>query len=181
MTKKSNSYNLDSEKMVALLRIGKLDEQINNRETPQVNLEEAIMFHLSHPMPLKGIVRKCATAIPELVTNALYVCNSKCVGRLLQDHDTSIGQLEELKSVYRRSSMKAMPSENKTAAVAIYYAAIAKALVSHGQKISTFSYKQLNRAFTALIKKQWIPDYIKQLYRQAAKICQEKQDVQPKA
>jgi hypothetical protein len=181
MAKRRKTPNPDSKKMAALLNIGKAKRKAKIQDSPQVNLEETLIFHLSKPMPLHGTVSRFAAAIPELVTNALYVCDSACIGELLRDNATSTGQLEDIKALYRRSSVRAASREEKTVAVAIYYGAIAKALVAHGHKISAFSYDRLGRAFAMLVEKQWIPDYLKQLYSQAAIVCREQLDVQTDA
>ncbi len=54
---------------------------------------------------------------------------------------------------------------------AIYHAAIASALVHHGQRITQYPYEDLERHFAALANKTWMACELKALFLQAVEIC----------
>ncbi|KPL20813.1 MAG: hypothetical protein AMJ75_11170 [Phycisphaerae bacterium SM1_79] len=59
-------------------------------------------------------------------------------------------------------------------AVAIYYAAIASALVFHDVKVTTHSYESLEASFTRLINKPWMSAELNSLFIRALKLCRKK-------
>ncbi len=60
-------------------------------------------------------------------------------------------------------------------ATTVYYAAIAAALVHHGQRISQYSCGSLGQRFSLLAERTWIDADVRKLFAQAAGLCREKE------
>jgi hypothetical protein len=100
----------------------------------------------------------------------------QCAGRSLRDtilsRGTDLPTLMTLKN-YGKTLVRAAESEpEKAASTAIYYAAIAAALVYHQQRITSLPDPQLSDGLSVLAAKVWIPDELKALYRKARDVCQ---------
>ena len=72
---------------------------------------------------------------------------------------------------YKKKSKCADPDVER-AAVVVYYAAIAYALVVHNIKITKFSLKDLCNAFSLLSNTEWIPPFLSSLFGKAREYCQ---------
>ncbi|MBL7220650.1 MAG: hypothetical protein ISS69_11095 [Phycisphaerae bacterium] len=63
-------------------------------------------------------------------------------------------------------------------AVAVYYAAVASALVHFDRKISKLPNEDLDKAFGALIGRVWMTEGLRDLFERARAICREESDQQ---
>ena len=73
---------------------------------------------------------------------------------------------------YRLEVVKISESEYECdVAVVLYYGTISSALVFHNKKITKFSYKNLELAFSSLIDKSWITSELVTLLTRALEIC----------
>ena len=70
--------------------------------------------------------------------------------------------------------MSAKSEAEHDAATAVYFAAIASALLFHDRKITTFSYKSLDESFSKLINEKWIVKDIAELFDRACRVCRQK-------
>ena len=66
----------------------------------------------------------------------------------------------------RLSQTTSSEIEHETANV-IYYAAIASALVFYDEKITQFSYKNLEESFSVFMQTEWISNDLKELFEKA--------------
>jgi hypothetical protein len=57
---------------------------------------------------------------------------------------------------------------------AIYYAAIAHALIYHDFKITKFSYKELEKALSFFAQTDWVSTDLLELFAKAVKYCQDR-------
>ena len=62
----------------------------------------------------------------------------------------------------------------KDVAKAVYYGAIAHALVYQGQMITRYSYEELKEALTMLLAHTWLLSPLPKLYQQAVAVCEER-------
>jgi hypothetical protein len=155
--KEETTYGLSPDRLAKLLALGLESEK------DQDDLEEK---------------RTAAEALDEMLSRKLspekVKASDKTVGDLLIGADTDPSLIETLKD-YGKELVRGADSETrKAAATAIYYAAIASALLSHGKKITQHSYGRLQKAYEDLEQKDWVPSDLKDLFGKAKAACQEK-------
>ena len=98
------------------------------------------------------------------------------LGTVLLNPQTETAILVALKNHGKRQAQR---ENNQTAsyhaALALYFAAIASALVFHGEKISTHSYVTLAAAFDTLRRKPWMVTELGDLLARAQTVCTQRQ------
>ena len=82
--------------------------------------------------------------------------------------------VEKIKDYSKKLVISAKSDAEHDAATAVYFAAIASALISHDRKITTFSYKSLDESFSRLTNEKWITEDIAELFSRACRVCRQK-------
>jgi len=98
----------------------------------------------------------------------------KSLFELLLEPETDIAILQAISCYAKELSLLVQTESESIIAIAIYYAAIARLLLSHDKKTSEYSYQSLMESFGDLIEKKWMPRELKEMFREAQKTCQEK-------
>jgi len=171
--KKSTTFGLSPDKIAQLLGmgsdatppLGKPDADEARAELLSDRLAEALMPDASFS--------RFVPDIPKGLLDALPFCAGASVRDLLLNKDVSVALLRRVKDDNGQWSQRADTRVQKDVAVAIYYAAIAAALVLHCHKISGFSFAELGKAFGMLRQKSWIPRDMRDLYDKAAAVCED--------
>ncbi len=113
----------------------------------------------------------------ELPKEVALVCRKykmhagRTIANMLDSPDTSKYGLICLKEYVKKLAQCAISKEVRDAAIVIYYASIARALLNHGDSISRFSYKSQCKAYTILMKAVWLPDEFRSLFDRACNKC----------
>ena len=93
------------------------------------------------------------------------------MGGVLLDSETGLDVLETIKD-YGKKLVAGKDSEAEHAvSTAIYFAAIASALLFHDQKITSYTYPALAEAFSTLIDKQWLAPELARHLAKARRLC----------
>jgi predicted RNase H-like nuclease (RuvC/YqgF family) len=92
-------------------------------------------------------------------------------GALLLDPETDLTVIETIKVLHKRQAESTVSESRQAVATAIYYAAIASALVHHDVRITKLSYESLGRSFEELVRSNWLPPGMKQLFVEAHNSC----------
>jgi len=79
------------------------------------------------------------------------------VRQLLLDDQTGLGTIRELKDCAKTLSRQNRAEPAHTVAVIVYYAAIASALLHHGQRITSYSYRAMASSLETLMAMSWLP------------------------
>lgn len=95
----------------------------------------------------------------------------RALSQLLMNPQTDLAMVRTLKDYAKALSLSDAQGPEHTAAIAVYYAAIASALVFHGRKITRHSYETLRGAFSQLAEKNWLPREMKELFRRGREAC----------
>jgi len=172
MSRHLSTYGLSPEKMSELLRIGGDEHDYEKDIAPEQTKAELLADRLSEPLLLDSSLSKLLPSIPGLLSNVIDIDAHEPIGDILQNPEVSISLLMKVRHYFNRQSKDTQSKVECAVSLALYYAAIASALVFHNNKITKFSYEDLELAFASLIKKTWIPGEIVSLYSRARKICQ---------
>ena len=98
------------------------------------------------------------------------------LGQILQDDQTDLTTLESVKQYGKLAAAQEQADEEKETATAIYYAAIAAALVRHGQFITRHPPENLRRSFAVLAETPWMSAGLAELFQQAHELCRKRTD-----
>jgi hypothetical protein len=96
---------------------------------------------------------------------------TRSIGELLTDRRTDLATITAIKD-YGKGLVHGRGEESAlAAATAVYYAAIAAALVHHGRKITSYSHVRLVESFDRLIGRPWLTAEIDRLLSDARRLC----------
>jgi hypothetical protein len=98
------------------------------------------------------------------------------IGELLQDPKTSVAVLKEIKRYAKARGTQAASEREKDVFLAIYFAAIAGALVYHGEHISEHKGTDLARFFGYCVSAEWTPGGLRELFERAMRGAQERKE-----
>jgi len=95
----------------------------------------------------------------------------RAMGDLLLDPDSEPSVIETLKDYGKQLVYRSRDKASRDAASAMYYAAIASALVFQRHKISKHSYEKLEKAFERLKRRSWLSSQLRDLFVGARALC----------
>jgi hypothetical protein len=168
----SKIFGLSPEKLANLLSIGSELSRQQIQADPEQKKADLLCDLLEEPLPLDDAVVKYLPANLTNICENLSLLSGDTIGSLLQNPNSDISLIKKVKDCSKNLSKSAKSKAEHDTAIAIYYAAIASALIFHGQKTTSFSFEDLNKSFCALIDKPWVPSEIISLYKKASEICQ---------
>jgi hypothetical protein len=154
--KEETTYGLSPDRLARLLALGLEDKKDRADREEEQTAAEVLEEMLSNKLP------------PEEVLGA-----DRTIGSLFLDPKSDLTVIKTLKEYGKELVRRADSEIQKVAATAIYYAAIASALVFHQKKITRHSYAKLQKAYEDLEQKKWIPSDLKRLLKKAKAACQE--------
>lgn len=174
MKEESTVYGVNPEQLRHLFNIGG-DTKESNGELDDNQLKaEMLCRTLSQILP----IHKSQMDMLPSTLNQLYHSMDLLVGEtiteLLNNPSTDISFIEGIKRYGKDLSAQVNSKTEHEVATAIYYAAIAHALVYHSERITRFSYEELKTSFARLVKEKWIPRDLSSLFKAAGKYCKGK-------
>ena len=98
------------------------------------------------------------------------------LGEVLLDANTDLDTIESVKDYGKKLASGRDSQADHSAAVAIYFAAIASALLFYGEKITSYSYEHLREAFEELTEDAWIPAELARHFSKACSMCRDLQE-----
>lgn len=113
----------------------------------------------------------CFPSVLKQPCHGLSDVAGQALGQLLMNPHTDLAIVRALKDYAKALSRCGAQGPEHTAAIVVYYAAIASALVFHGKKITRHSYETLRGAFSQLVEKNWLPREVKELFRRSREAC----------
>jgi hypothetical protein len=167
-------YGLSPEKLSRFLAIGL--EHSNNQDGPHLEetSDQAVQRILNAKLSDVSSIRDSLPEILNRLPNTAPPAADQTMGAALVDRRTPLALIETLKDHCKSLVRQAPSKDEQAAASAVYYAAIANALVFHKHKITQHSYEKLQKAFAVLEQKAWVPSDLKDLFEKATAACQER-------
>lgn len=104
-------------------------------------------------------------------SHELIAASDHTVGELLSNPKTDMRILVALKDYAKTLARRGGPEAKQTTAKAIYYSAIASALIFHGRRITQHPYEKLHETYAEFEEKPWVSSELKHLFRKAGAIC----------
>jgi hypothetical protein len=129
------------------------------------------------PLPLDPALPDSFPAVRNWTSDEVLAAAGRSIGDVLLDSATSLSVIRTLedygKKLVRRGASEAKPA----AALVVYYASIASALVFHQQRITRHSYEALGEAYAELEQKPWVSPELKDLFEKARLVCRQRKKV----
>jgi len=113
-------------------------------------------------------------ALPTLMgklCQELLPLGGKPLRKVLLDEETDLRIIEKIKEYGKKLAVREEPE--RSAGIAVYYAAIASALVFHEKKITRHSYRYLRDSFEVL-DKNWMPGDLARHITKAHRVCRKR-------
>lgn len=174
MKKKPTTSDLEPSKLAEILNVcseaqspdADLSEDQRKAEMLQDRLSETLLSGSLKDSPLrKELHHLCCIA---------GIASGEPIRNLLINPETDMELIQKIKEHGKRlSQVTSSGVEHETANV-IYYAAIAHALAYNDDKITQFSYEELDNSFTVFTNTDWISSDLIRLFEKAATYCREK-------
>lgn len=174
MQDSSKKLKLNVEQSTRLLKLG-LD---SNREmvdqSAERNRADLLLDLLASKLPTDPALIETLPTILRSLSEELQSISGKPLGDLLQSPKTKIAQIRRIKDFAKELGTSTKDDVEHEVALAIYFAAIANALVYHNAKISQYSHAELKQSFVTLSDHDWIPPNFIQLFKEAQQYCNTK-------
>ncbi len=160
--------HLDSNQRTRLLKIGLSTSSSGDYDVePYERRTDTLYQILTSTLPLTQDIK---ASLPDLITGQgqdLISISGKTMGELIQDPNTDLITLRKTKEHCKQSGTDAGSKETQDAFMAVYFAAIASALVFHDTKISHHKDKDLPGFFDSFVKMPWVLEELRTLFRRA--------------
>jgi hypothetical protein len=174
MVEESSTFGLSPEKLARLLNIGSDIGETNNVINSEEKKAELLHDWLSATLPLDAVLLESLPIILRRLYRQLQPHLGERFGKVLKNPQTDILVIRKIKDYSKKFVTSARSEAEHDAATAIYFAAIASALLFHDIKITKFSYKTLDESFAKLIDEKWINADIAELFSLARLLCHKK-------
>lgn len=165
-----STLGIPPERVARLLAIG-TEGPYPGPESADEASARLLRDRLAGPLPLEESVVDALPVVLGRFCREVLPMAGRPLGEILADSTASRDALELIKDYGKILSHRHRDTAQQSVAIAIYYAAIAAALVHHGHKITAHSYEKLATAFGRLIEKKWMEDDMARLFAQAKDIC----------
>jgi hypothetical protein len=161
--------HLDSDQRTRLLKIGLSSPSSRNYDVePDEKRIDTLYQILTSTLPLTQDIR---TSIPDLITGQiqdLVSISGSPIGELIQDQKTDLITLRKIKEHCKQTGTAADSKEEQDAFMAVYFAAIASALLFHDTKLSHHKDEDLCSFFDSFAKKPWVLEELRTLFVRAS-------------
>jgi hypothetical protein len=169
---KPSAFTPKPEQLASLLGIGIRGEAEEGEAQDAQTMREWLRDGLASQLPLDTADEKSLPATLGRPCPELTALAGRLLGEVLLDSQTDLSVLKTIKEYGKTLSARAGKGPSRAGAVAIYYAAIASAVLFHHEKITEHSYRSLARSLEMLIEKPWMAPKLVGLFVEARKVCQ---------
>jgi hypothetical protein len=163
---------LNIEQSTHLLRLG-LD-QYGTKKAAEKSRADLLLDVLASKLPVDPALLEALPAVLSSLSEELQSVSGLPLRKLLQDSKTRTTSIRKIKDFAKDLGTTASDEIERDVALAVYFAAIASALVYHNVKISQYSYAELQQSFDTLSRHDWITPRLTKCFKRACKYCRDK-------
>lgn len=174
MGNEPTTFGLDPDKLARIMKICSESAQVEDKMTSNQQKEELLQDHLSETLLTGSLKNSLLRKELTQICRVSGLLAGEPIRDLLTSSKTQIDLIEKIKEHGKKLSKSASSEAEHDTANAIYYAAIAYALVFHNRKITKFSYKDLGQAFEIFSRPKWVSSDLAGLFERARQYCQDK-------
>jgi len=174
MEESSKKLDLNIEQSTHLLRLGLDPNRNKKKQDTEKTRAELLLDALASKLPIDPALLESLPDVLQPLSEELQSVSGLPLGKLLQNPQTKITLIRNIKDFAKELGTSANDEIKRDVALAIYFAAIASALLFHNVKISEYTYKQLEQSFKTLSKHDWMPPNLSRLFKKARRYCSKK-------
>jgi hypothetical protein len=98
------------------------------------------------------------------------------MGEALLSKETGLDEIHAVKDFGKSLARQRCSATSHRAGTVLYYGAIASALVHHGARITSYSYRALAKSFADLMDWRWLPPGMTSHFAKARDLCRARAD-----
>lgn len=174
MEDKSISAGLTSDQLARLWSLG----SDCGRDLPGADADQkrrdVLLDYLASSLPPDPALIEILPRILGHLCQQLRPFSGESLQALLLDPRTDVAVLERIKDRAKELGDVAADGAQRESALALYFAAIAGALLHHGTKISQQSRAHLEQSFRTLSRQPWMPSDLADLFTKTIPCCKKK-------
>ena len=172
---KKSIYGLKPSQLGRLLSVSAcVPESVSDMSEDQIK-ERAFRDRLNRRLSDDPSFPEALRSVRPQSTGGVSGSLDRSLKEVLLDPQGSATMLQAIKDHSKRLSATVTSGSETLVTTTIYYAAIAAALVHHGQRITKYSWENLAERFSLLAQRMWIDEDIRGLFTRAAGLCREKE------
>jgi len=172
--RKDSTLGINPESLARLLGIAISSDSNEGTDDSTHNTAQLLKARLAGTLPLDTTVVEELPAILGQLRKDLVPLEGRTLGEVVTGPKSDLGAIKKIRQYAKKMASRKRSEADWAVAIAIYYAAIASALVFHDMKITTHSYESLEASFAKLINKPWMSAELNSLFIRALKLCQKK-------
>ena len=172
--RKDSTLGLNPESLARLLGIALYSDSDEGKDNSTHTTAQLLKARLAGTLPLDTTVVEELPAILGQLRKNLMPLGGRTLGEALIDSKSDLGVIKKIRRYAKKMASRKRSEADRAVAVAIYYAAIANALVFHDVKVTTHSYESLEASFAKLINKPWMSAELNILFVRSIKLCRKK-------
>jgi hypothetical protein len=170
----SKRLQLNAKQSTNLLRLG-LDCGQDGMDHAKADTRADLLADtLGSRMPVDAILLESLPAVLRSLSEQLESVSGLPLGQLLLSPKTKVAVLRRIKDYAKDMGASASDESRRDVALAVYYAAIAAAIVHHNVRISQHAYDKLVQSFDKLSTNDWVSPDMARLFRKAREHCTQK-------
>jgi len=174
MSRSRQKRQLDADQSTRLLRLGLQHDGGQTKQDTEKKREDLLYDMLASPLPADLALLESLPALIRALSEELHSVSGMPLADLLRNPQTKPTLLRRIKEHAKETGKSAKNKTEREAALVLYYAAIATALLLHNVKISGHPFQELEQSFGTLSKHKWIPSDLRQLFKKARRYCRDK-------
>jgi len=169
-----SSHDLTCAQMAQLLGLAtdRASQEVDGDSPDQT--ARILQDRLAGPLPMKSEVVEQLPVLLGKLQRGLLPGGGQSIGQLLLDAETSLETFKAIKSYGKQLARREGCDSDHAVAVAIYYAAIASAMIFHDKRISRHSWGYLRDSFLDISERPWMPTNLARHFTKACKQCKNK-------
>lgn len=160
-----------SPQLTQLLGLAVEDDAQEPCGDPSRQIARQLRDRLAGPMPMSAAVVEALPVIVGKLQDKLLPHHGRPLGELLLDEHTSLETFQAIKEYGKKLAARQDSEADHAVGVAVYYAAIASALLFHKEKITTHSNEYLAASFENVQKQEWLPVELRKHLKKAERKC----------
>ncbi len=172
MGKRKTTFGVSRRQLAKLWAAGEDTPDDTSHPEDDEARRQSLHDGLAEALPLDPAMAKVLPEILGRLCEQLRPFASASLGRLLTDPNTDVEVLTKIHDLQKQAAQAAETQARREAATAIYYGAIAAALVHHNRRITRFSCTSLRDAFTAMLETGWVAPDLADLFQKARTMCE---------
>lgn len=172
MTQRRTVFGLNPEKVHQFLDDCVAPGSPQDAGKGPVDMEQLLQEQLSEKCPVVVPGGQSQSWLLDRMQQTMFLGSSRSVGEVLTDPQAGLDILRDIKEHYKERAENAAGKAERHVWTAVYFAAVARALVSHGRRITQHPTNYLVRSFQDLAGTPWIGPALSELYRRAQQACE---------